>query len=366
MAHRTPLTLGAVALIGLAAVAHGQETKPAAPTKEPAATQPATTKPAITDAERQRAIAVINRAVKAMGGKPAIKKIESSHMQAQVSVPISPEPMIFDTYWHRTGKALVRQNVKTPMGEVLVEQGTDGKVGWSHNSMEGMYRLLSEKEMKQLQRDANRQLTLSEMSEEAGNVASIEAAEFDGMQCQKLRFLDEEAIAAYFSDETGLFAGMSLMEKNPMGAEIEQKMMFRDWKKVGDIRLAHHVVMTMPGMQADMKFTKVEFNKVDPTVFAVPEGVKAQLAGKDTPTTRPAGPATTAPDLGDDDKAPKLSAQMQAVVDRIAKIDDAGQLQMMAGFLEAQRASLSPEEQKELDFVLEKINARVAELEGDG
>ncbi|MCP3905948.1 MAG: hypothetical protein GY715_20170 [Planctomycetes bacterium] len=367
MAHRTPLALGAVALLALTVVAHGQtaerpRTRPSMPTA-PAATQPATTEPAaISDADRKRAIEVVHRAVKAMGGKDALAKIKSSHMQAEVTVPMAQGPMTFDTFWARPNKAIVRQSVDTPMGNVRIEQGTDGTIGWSHNSMEGVYRLLSDAETKQLQRDANRQLTLGEMAEEAKNVASIEAAEFDGMPCQKLRFHDEEKIAAYFNDETGLFAGMSMVEKNPMGGEMEQRMMFRDWRKVGNIKLAHLIVMSMPGMEASMKFTKVDLNKVDPAVFTPPDQVKEMIAQR-KPTTRPSMVPGTQPAK----PARKLNPAMDQIARRIDQMQNVADLVAMRTQLDGMRGLITEEKDlADLEIVLQKIDARIAELEGGG
>jgi hypothetical protein len=55
------------------------------------------------------------------------------------------------------------------------------------------------------------------------------------------------------------------------------------------------------GMNMDMKFTEVEFNKVDPAVFELPEEVKKLVEDKrnagsiPSPTPAPNTPAPSAP-----------------------------------------------------------------------
>jgi hypothetical protein len=281
----TLMTVSGALLLGAT-----QETKPPA---EPPPTPPPATAPAQAEPPKDlpRAIDLVNASMEALGGKDKFDAIETMAIVGHMASPMGEIKM--DMKSSKSGSFILNQSM-AGMGETSM--GSNGTIGWMHNPMTG-YELLPEEQAKQVKRQSNMYRMLFNIMDEFKTIETIDKVDFVGTESYKIRMTprnegDPEQMG-FFGVEDKIFRGFEIKQDGgPMG-EVTVTVQLLDWKTINDIKVFNKMTIDQMGMTMDMVFTEVEFNNVDPAVFALPEEVKTLVAELSSPAVSPTAPSTT-------------------------------------------------------------------------
>ena len=245
----------ALVLVGVPAVAQ----TPAAPKAE---------KPAATLPPAQE---IIDRHVKAAGGREAFKAIDSTHVRGSIAIPANGMSGSFEAFAARPNKTFMKMTLGG-IGDTT--EGFDGTVAWAMSPMTGPMIVTGEElEQKKFDADFDAMLNVGSRYE---SMKTIEQTTFEGRPVYKLELtrkgggVDTE----YYDVETGLKSGSVLERKNPMGT-VTMTTALSDYKKFGAIMQPTTLTQSLMGAKIVMTVTSVEVNDVDPSVFDLPAEIKA-------------------------------------------------------------------------------------------
>jgi hypothetical protein len=246
---------------------------PAAP--KPQAPKPAS--PAAADAAKQTALpsarSIIDRHVKAIGGRAAVLAHTSSHASGTFSMPAQNITGAVDVYGAKPDKSLVKINLGG-IGDLL--EGYDGKIGWTLEPMSGP-RLKEGQELAEKKFDADFYSDLHD----AGRYASIKTVEkttFEGKPAYKVSLVRKEGgeDIEYYDVESGLKVGASGTRQTPMGP-ITATQTLSDYKKFGDLLVPTTMKQTQMGVDQVLRITTVEWDNVPDSTFDPPAQIKALI-----------------------------------------------------------------------------------------
>ena len=127
---------------------------------------------------------IIDRHILAVGGRAAILARSSSHAVGTVSIPSAGMTGSVDVFTAKPDKSLLRITLG---GIGSIEEGFDGKVGWSLSPMTGPT-LVQGKELEQKRFDSD---FLADLHSDGRyeSMTTMEKTEFEGRSCYKLRLV---------------------------------------------------------------------------------------------------------------------------------------------------------------------------------
>jgi hypothetical protein len=216
---------------------------------------------------------IIAKYVEATGGVVAFKSISS--MRAKGVFTITGQQMSgeLEMMAARPNKLLTRITI-TGIGPV--EEGYDGKVGWSVDPFRGPALITGR--------------ALDERADEAWFDGPLHGAdqvkemtvlgkeEFDGRQVHRVKVVTVRGTEQFelFDEKTGLQAGIEATRETPMGI-MPTTTMFRDYQRFGQLTFPSKVVQRILGQEQVFTFTLYEFNSVPATLFELPPAIKALI-----------------------------------------------------------------------------------------
>ncbi len=245
---------------------------PAAPKQAPASKdQPA--QPDEKQGTLPSARSIIDRHVKAIGGRDAILAHSSSHASGTMTVAGSEITGVLDIYGAKPDKSLVKINLGG-IGDVL--DGFDGVHAWTLSPMMGPM-LVSGKELEEKKFDAD---FYSELHEDSRyqSMKTVEKSTFEGRPCYKVSLVRKGGGEDfdYFDVETGLKAGAVATRESPMGPMAVTQVQ-ADYKEFGGLLVPTTMKQTAMGVEQVLKITSVEFDTVPPSMFEPPAQIKALI-----------------------------------------------------------------------------------------
>jgi hypothetical protein len=224
-------------------------------------------------AELPPAREVVDRHIKAIGGREAILAQSSTHATGTVSLPAAGLTGKLEAFHAKPNKYLQRLSLPG-IGEI--EEGFDGTVGWSISPLTGP-QLLEGKQLQQQSFDADFYEELK-TPDRYQSMTTVEKTPFEGRLAYKIRLLkktgDEDI--EFYDVETGLKAGSISTRESPMGA-IQATTVTSDYKQFGTLLQATKMKVTLMGTQMVMSVSAVDYGKVDPAVFVPPAQIKALI-----------------------------------------------------------------------------------------
>jgi hypothetical protein len=273
-------TLIVVFLAGLSIAA--QTAQPSAPPKQgpppkqsPAAPKqaPAASEKTPEQADLPSARSIIDRHVKAIGGRPAILGHKSTHLVGTISMPATGITGPIDVYAAAPDKSFVKISLGG-VGELL--EGYDGTHGWTLQPMMGPM-LKQGKELAEKQFDSDYYSDLHE-PERYTSMKTVEKTTFEGRACYKVSLVRKDGgeEIEYYDAETGLRAGTIQTRETPMGP-ITATQVLSDYKNFGRLLLPTTMKQTAMGVEQVLKITSVEFDNVPPSTFDPPAQIKALI-----------------------------------------------------------------------------------------
>jgi hypothetical protein len=269
-----------VAIAGLAAVIlagpalRAQTGQAPAPSKPaPAAPRPKAPSAAPADASLPSARSIIDRHIKAMGGRAAILSHTSSHATGTMTVAGSGITGVLDIYSAKPNKSLVKINLGG-IGEV--REGFDGVHGWTLSPITGPA-LTQGKELEEKRFDADFYSDLHEEGRYA-SMKTVEKTTFDGRPCYKVSLIKKDGSEDFdfYDVETGLKAGTIATRESQMGP-MSVTQVTTDYQKFAALLVPTMLKQTAMGVDQVLKLTTIEFDNVPPSTFDLPAQIKALI-----------------------------------------------------------------------------------------
>jgi len=217
---------------------------------------------------------IINRHIKAIGGREAILAHKSMHATGTLSIPSSgitgPMEMFAAANPDRT---FVKMTV-TGIGQII--EGFDGSHAWSMNPMTGAM-LKVGKELTQTKFDADFYGDLRD-SQKYQQIQTIEKTTFDGRPCYKvsLKRIDGVEDFDFYDVATGLRAG-SMNTRETFTGVVNMTQIEGSYTKVGTLLQAMQVTQQVMGIEQKITLLTVEYDQVPASAFDPPAEVKALI-----------------------------------------------------------------------------------------
>jgi hypothetical protein len=261
------LALGAFGVAPVFAQAPAPKTAPSAPAVTPAA--PVTPDPALPPARD-----VIDRHIKAIGGRDAVMSHTSTHVTGTFAVPASGMVGTMEMFGAASPNRMLVKITIPGLGEML--NGFDGTHGWAVTPMTGAM-LQQGKELDQTKLDADFYGELRETNRYK-SMKTVEKTVFEGRPCYKVSLvrLDGNEDFEFYDVENGLRAGSINTRESPMGT-LTTTSTEGDYKKFGNLLQPTLVVQKMMGVEQKLTLATVEYDKVEPMVFELPPPIKALI-----------------------------------------------------------------------------------------
>jgi len=215
--------------------------------------------------------AVYDRFVEATGGRAALERYSSAHAVGTLSVPAQGIEGDLEVFSAAPNRFLLHVDIP---GFGAVRSGYDGTVGWSINPAMGPM-VLDGNQLAQMRQQAD---FLGPLNMEAyvDSAEVVGEEQFEGKACQKVRLVTNwgEQYFEFYDVATGLAVGNIRSQESPMGA-METTTVLSDYKDFGGILTPWRIVQRVMGMEQIMTITAIDYDAVDPAVFALPDEIKA-------------------------------------------------------------------------------------------
>ena len=214
---------------------------------------------------------VIAKFIKAIGGKEAYLKIQSQHAKGRFEMPAQGITGDMEVFHKRPNKMHIKVNIPA-LGDVLT--GFDGKVGWSVNAAMGPM-LMEGKQLEQMREQADFNSILHD-PEEYKSMETVEITQFEKKECFKLKLVKKsgQEITEYYDTKTGLLAGMVMTQESPFGP-VTATNVLEEYKKFNEVLFATKVTQRMGPIEQTMILSSYELDKVEESIFELPEQIKA-------------------------------------------------------------------------------------------
>ena len=217
---------------------------------------------------------IINRHIKAVGGREAILRHKSLHATGTLSVPTSGITGPIELFSAANPDRMVVKTTVPGIGEII--EGFDGSHAWSLSSITGPT-LKVGKELSQTKLDADFYSELRD-PKKYPTVKTVEKTTFDGRPCYKVSVtrVDGSEDFDFYDVATGLRAGSINTRETQMGT-LTTTSTEGDYKKFGRLLHATKVTQKVMGIEQVITLTSVEYDKVDASAFAPPPAIKALI-----------------------------------------------------------------------------------------
>jgi len=224
-----------------------------------------------------KAETILDRYVEVTGGKAAYAKLHSETTTGMMELPAMGIKGKMTAYHAEPDFTLVEINIEG-MGKMV--EGSNGQVAWSTNSMQGpRVKEGNEKAEALLHSQFNGDLRWRDLYSKA-ETAGVEGV--DGKDCYKVVLTPKTGnpIIKWFDKDSGLLLKMRVKANSPMG-EIESDSLLSDYRKEGDITVAHKVVQRLATLETSMTIDGVKYNaEIPKDKFELPDEIKALVNKK--------------------------------------------------------------------------------------
>jgi hypothetical protein len=217
--------------------------------------------------------ALIAKHVAAIGGREAMDKHTSLHMTGTFSLAAMGIEGPVNVY--RAKPALFLQQISIgAFGEAV--QGFDGTTAWAIQPGQGAM-ILTGDMGEQAKSQGDFFADFPDLSKYK-TIETVSLDDFEGRKCYKVKLTKTAGgdVIQYFDAETGLAAGSVRSSETPMGT-IDVTVVLSDYKDQGGVKMPSKIVQKTPQGDVTIAFSAYEWDKVDPTIFALPDAVKTQV-----------------------------------------------------------------------------------------
>lgn len=208
----------------------------------------------------------------AIGGRAALAKYSTVKQTGAMSIPAAGLDASIEIFKDKSGMFL-QKIVIGPIGEIA--QGYDGKTAWGMQPQVGAMVLEGEPA-----REMKAQGEFFGNFHDMANYKSAETVElvdFDGRKCYKVKLARVAGGEGFefFDAATGLTAGAIRDIDMPGQGKVSQTSVFSDYKEFGGVKIPTKIAQRGGQFDVTVNIAAVEYDKVDPSTFALPDAVKA-------------------------------------------------------------------------------------------
>jgi hypothetical protein len=227
-----------------------------------------------TASELPDAREIINRHIKAIGGREAILAHKSMHATGTLSVPASGISGPMEIFGAANPNRVLVKTTVAGIGEIM--EGFDGSHAWSMSPMTGPM-LKVGKELTQTKLDADFYSELRD-PKTYPDVKTIEKTTFDGRPCYKvsIKRVDGVEDMDFYDVATGLRAGSINTRETQMGT-LTMTSVEGDYKQFGKLNQAMTVTQQVMGVEQKITLSTVEYDTVPASAFDPPGPIKALI-----------------------------------------------------------------------------------------
>jgi hypothetical protein len=264
--------LAGIVATGLTTALSAQFPPPARPPKvAPAAPKP--DGPPAAPAKLPSGRSILDKHVAAIGGRQAILAHKSTHAVGTLAMPSTGLTGALEIFGAHPNKTLLKISIGG-VGEVL--EGFDGTHGWSLSPMTGPM-LLEGRQLDEKRFDSEFYSDLRSESRYA-SVTTLEQVDFDGRPCYKVRLVRKSGgeDIEFYDVATGLKAGTITTRETQMGT-VTGTTTESEYRKFGNLLQPTKVVSHIGGLDQVITISSIEYDGVPPSVFDLPQGIKALL-----------------------------------------------------------------------------------------
>ncbi|HXD23424.1 MAG TPA: hypothetical protein VN613_08695 [Gemmatimonadaceae bacterium] len=206
----------------------------------------------------------------AVGGRAAMEKHTSVHEVISATIAAANLTGSIESFHAKPNLYLL----KTTFAGTDALTGFDGKTAWAVAPGQGA-QLMDSASAAALKDQAD---FLGDYYDPARvkSAETMEVADFEGQRCYKVKIIHKDNTEAivYLDSATGLRAGQTQSSKMN-GQEFPVTLTMSDYKDFGGVKIPTKRVQKLPMAEIVMEIQSVEFDKVDPSTFALPDAVKA-------------------------------------------------------------------------------------------
>jgi len=227
-----------------------------------------------TAADLPDAREIINRHIKAIGGREAVLSHKSMHATATLSVPASGMTGAMEIFAAANPNRLFVKTTVKDIGDIM--EGFDGSHAWSVTPMTGPM-LKVGKDLQQTKLDADFYSDLRD-PKTFPEVKTVEKTTFDGRACYKvsLKRIDGVEDFDYYDVATGLRAGSVHTRETVMGT-MTTSTTETGYKKFGNMSQATMLTQQVMGIEQKVTMLTLEFDQVPASALEPPAAIKALI-----------------------------------------------------------------------------------------
>ena len=217
---------------------------------------------------------IINRHIKAIGGREAVLARTSMHAVGKISIPAQSLGGPVEIFHAASPNRMHMKFSVSGIGDIA--EGFDGSHGWSLSPMTGPM-LKVGRELTQAKFDADFYSDLRDPKTYL-EVKTVEKTTFDGRPCYKvsLKRIDGVADFDFYDVATGLRAGSINTRDTQMGV-ITMTSIEGDYKKSGKLMQAMSLKQQVMGIEQRITLSMVEYDNVPASAFEPPAPIKALI-----------------------------------------------------------------------------------------
>lgn len=217
---------------------------------------------------------IINRHIKAIGGREAVLGHKSLHAKGTLAIPASGINGPIELFSAANPDRMVVKTSVPGIGEII--EGFDGSHAWSLSPLTGPM-LKVGKELSQTKLDADFYGELRD-PKKYPSVKTLEKTTFDGRPCYKVAVtrIDGSEDVDYYDVASGLKAGSVNTRESPMGT-LTMTSTETDYKKFGNLLHATKVTQKVMGVEQVITLVSLEYDKVNASAFTPPAEIKALI-----------------------------------------------------------------------------------------
>jgi hypothetical protein len=199
---------------------------------------------------------ILDKYVEATGGKAAYSKLHSQVVNGTTEFKTMGLKGKMTVYTAEPDKAYSEIELA---GVGKIQEGSNGEIAWGYSAMQGpRIKDGDEKAEALLQSKFNSELNWRDLFKSA-ETTGVE--QVDGKDCYKVVLTPKVGppMTKWFAKDTGLLMKMAMTSKTPMG-DIQSDSTYSDYRKEGDILVAHKVVTHVATMELVMTVDAVQTN----------------------------------------------------------------------------------------------------------
>jgi outer membrane lipoprotein-sorting protein len=222
--------------------------------------------------------AILDKYVEATGGKAAYSKLHSQVVTGTTEFKAMGMKGKMTVYTAEPDKHYSEMELA---GIGKIQEGSNGDVVWSYSAMQGPHiKEGDERAESLLQGKFNAEVNWRDIFKSAETTGTDT---IDGKTCYKVVLTPKQGpvMTRWFDKDSGFMVKSSMTSKTPMG-EVQSETMYSDYRKEGDLTVAHKMNTKVATMELSMTVDSVQTNpEIPKDKFDPPDQVKALMKKPD-------------------------------------------------------------------------------------